>query len=276
MYSTLSEYTQDIDKVLSLLELTSALKEFSGHCGTGSQEDQSDAYSAIAHKLHGLSQNNNANLLVLNGTLLLFMAGRFEIFVRATFEELCINTSVKADKFSHLPKEMRENLISYTAEVIANPRRYGHGDNGVKGFVRVLSENLSDAGKLNDINVACISITSENMRPAILNDLFKRIGISNIWEKVSQQAKLQTFFHTHDSGNAKKESEKFLNELMNERNKIAHPSSSFTWPDHDYVKQAGEFLKTFGIVLIDSIEAIEFDLQSRIENNKKNTANQNA
>lgn len=267
MYSTLPEYIKDIDKVLSLLTLTSALKEFSGET-TNEPIIEVDSFALIVNRLHGLSKKNHANLVVLNGTLLLFIAGRFESFVRATFEELCSNTMDKAERFSHLPKEMRDNLISYTAEVIANPRRYGHGDQGVKSFVKVLSDNLMDATELNEINTSCISITSENMRPTILADLFKRIGVKNIWEKVSQQAKLQLFFEAHDAEKARKDAEKYLNDLMDKRNSIAHPSSSFAWPDHEYVLKAGNFMKMFGYVLIDSIEVIELDLKSRIESTK--------
>jgi hypothetical protein len=273
MYSTLPEYIRDIKKVVSLLELTNSLKEFVGK--ENEAEPVGDGkFLDSAIELHDFSKENHANMILLNGTLLLFMSGRFESFVRSTFEELCNNTSDKAERFGFLPKEMRENLISYTAEVIANPRKYGHGDMGVKSFVRVLSDNLIDSNDLAEINSACISITSENMRPSVLADLFKRVGIKNIWEKISQQAKIQLFFENHEAEKTRKDSEKYLNDLMDKRNTIAHPSSSFTWPDHDYVMKTAKFLEVLGVVLVDSLEVIEFDLGQRISTAKANKASQ--
>ncbi|WP_024299413.1 HEPN domain-containing protein [Methylomicrobium lacus] len=273
MYSTLPEYISDMNKVSSLLKLTDSLKNFIGENSDEIDVLENEFFKSV-FELQNLSRENHANLVVLNGTLLLFMVGRFESFVRSTFEELCINTAEKAERFTYLPKEMRESLVTYTAEVISNPRKYGHADLGVRNFVRVLSDNLSDNKELTEINSNCISITSENMRPTVLSDLFKRVGIKNIWEKISQQAKIQIFFETHDASKAKKDIERYLGELMDKRNSIAHPSSSFTWPDHDYVQRTAEFLKVLGTVLVDSLEVIEFDLGQRIEEARANKATQ--
>lgn len=271
MYSTTEEYLTDIDKICSLLNLTTSIKDFAGHESEES-ESNTNEFAKTSVKLHALSKENHSNLVVLNGTLLLFMAGRFESFVRSTFEELCIKTSEKADRFIHLPKEMRTNLITYTAEVISNPRKYGHADHGVRNFVRVLSDNLSDSSELKEINHTCISITSANMKPDVLSDLFERVGVKNIWEKISQQAKVQLFFETHDAPKARKDAERFLTGLMEKRNSIAHPSSSVTWPDQEYVARTAEFLKVIGNALVESLEVIEFDLGQRIANAKDKIA----
>ena len=268
MYSTIQDYNKDIEKVSSLLELTDSMKTFVGH--DSSEVDTSGCdFTQKSMELQEITRTNNANMIVLNGTLLLFMTGRFESFVRNTFEELCNNISDKADRFNYLPKEMKQNLITYTAEVISNPRKYGHADLGVKHFVKTLSDNLADINDLTEINSACISITSENMRPKVFQDLFKRVGIKDIWEKISQQAKIQMFFETHDPGKARTNTIKYLNELMDKRNSIAHPSSSFTWPDHEYVQTTARFLKTLGEVLVDSLNVIEFDFRNRIDESQR-------
>lgn len=272
MYSTLSEYLSDLNKVKSLLTLTGAVKDFAGI--SNPEIEAEDVFLTHAGELHNISKENRANLVVLNGTLLLYASGKFENFVRLTFEELCNNIADKAERYSYLPKEMRESHIRLTAEVIANPRKYGHGDLGVRSFIKVLSDNLADEAELESINTGCLSITSENMRPKIINDLFKRVGISNVWEKISQQAKLQLFLETHDPAKAKKDAEAYLNKLMDVRNSIAHPASSFTWPDPEYVGRSIEFLKVLGEVLAESLAVIEFDLSKRIEEAKANKARQ--
>ncbi|MBU2965437.1 HEPN domain-containing protein [Amphritea sp. 2_MG-2023] len=272
MYSTLPEYHSDLNKVSALLTLTSSVKDFAGI--SSSETTEQDVFLSHASDLHGISQENRANLVVLNGTLLLYVSGKFENFVRLTFEELCTNIADKAERYNYLPKEMRENHVRLTAEVIANPRKYGHGDLGVKSFIKVLSDNLTDEVDLESINTSCLSITSENMRPKIINDLFKRVGINNIWEKISQQAKLQLFLETHDPAKAKKDAEAYLNKLMDIRNNIAHPASSFSWPDSEYIGKSIEFLKVLGEVLAESLAVIEFDLSRRIDEAKANKARQ--
>jgi hypothetical protein len=268
MYTTLPEFKSSLDKMETLLVLTDAIKDFSAVPITDYDGDKN-----LVH-LNELARENRLNFPVLNGTLLLYVVGQFESFVKLTFEELCTNISQKAERFSHLPKEMRENLIKYTAEVISNPRKYGHADLGVRAFVKTLSDNLSDEKYLETINSNCISITNENMRPQILKDLFKRVGIKNIWDKISEQAKLQLFFETHDSSVARKMAENLLNKIMDVRNGVAHPSSSFSWPDHEFIKNGIIFLGVLGEVLVESLSVIEFDLFSRIEASKTNKASQ--
>jgi len=296
MYTTLSDFHADIEKSILLLSMTSLLKGFSGihnfdkyfHNNTDQEVTVNAQQTTITNTeqtkldikdikdnliaLQESAKNNHSNLVVLNGTLLLFIVGRFESFIRETFEECCKNIVLRAKKFSHLPKEMKENVIRYTSEVISNPRKYGHSDNGVKSFVRVLSKNLADDDDLIEINHQCLSITHENMRPEILSDLFKRVGVKNIWEKISQQSQLQVFFETGDASYARSQSETFLNTLMDRRNSIAHPSRSITWPDVDYILKVLDFFKTLSSVIITSLDAIEFEIQQRIissENNQK-------
>src|SRR5690606_32530573 len=98
-----------LDKIESLLVLTDAVKEFSA-----ASINEFEGNENLVN-LNKMSKENRSNLPVLNGTLLLYVSGQFESFVKLTFEELCTNISQKAEKFSHLPKEMRENLIKYTA-----------------------------------------------------------------------------------------------------------------------------------------------------------------
>ncbi|CAI2520502.1 Uncharacterised protein [Serratia ficaria] len=301
MYTTLSDFHSDLEKVTHLLKLTGQIKELSGlqdiyinttpsakapstvisnnsvedestnHTETtenqGSEVPEIDAsltspnseLNNLIGDLHSESRSNHSNLVILNGTLLLFITGRFESFVRETFEEYCKNLTERVKKFSELPKDMRENLIKYTSDVISNPRRYGHAENGVKNFVKIMYDNLHDNAPI-EINYKCLSITSENMRPDTLADLFKRAGVKNIWERLAQQSKLQVHWGSGDIQSVRKQSETYLNSLMEIRNSIAHPSTSITWPDSDAITKALEFFKIFGMVLIDVLPVYEIEV----------------
>ncbi|WP_422528513.1 HEPN domain-containing protein [Serratia fonticola] len=298
MYTTLGDFHADLEKAELLLSMTSLLKEFSGSRNfddilnehfirnkekaevegitvslekgrdTPPHQVNVDEYLLKITSLQACSKVNHSNLVILNSTLLLFIVGRFESFVRETFEEFCKNIVIRANKFSQLPKDMRDNLIRYTSDVISNPRKYGHAENGVKSFVRILSKNLTDEEDLEEVNHQCLSITHDNMRPDIFNDLFKRVGVKNIWEKISQQSEMQVHFQTSDPNQTKNKAETFLNILMDKRNSIAHPSRSVTWSDSEYISTSLKFFKALSSVIIISLNSLEFDIQAKMDLSK--------
>lgn len=264
MYSTLPEFHKDLEKVSSLLDMIQILKEYAGIDAVLSS-DKNDEYSNFSVTVHDKARENHSNLVLLSGILVLFVSGIFETFVRNSFEELCTNASSMADRFHHLPKKMRENLTKFTAEVMSNPRKYGHADQGIKTFVKTLADNLTDNDELTAINYKCLSITSENMRSQMLSDLFNRVGIKNIWETIGEQAKLKLYFETSDSNNSGNKAKKYLDNFMDIRNKIAHPSPSFNWPDIDYVRESVKYFFVLSQVLIDAIEVQEINIKQKIK-----------
>lgn len=198
------------------------------------------SYQAILQE----SKNVYPSLSVLTGSILLYLCGRFEEFVRSIFEDLCQRLAQRATKYSDLPKDMRENLLFFTAEVIKNPRKFGHAENGVKAFISNLSENLKDDSPNFTVNYQCLSITETNLRAEALNDLFKRVGAKNFWDKISNQAIIQTYFESDDTAQINKKVKKKLDDLMDLRNKIAHPSGSIEWPSFDQVIDTISFLSS--------------------------------
>ncbi|MFS2057850.1 HEPN domain-containing protein [Kosakonia cowanii] len=268
MYTTLSDFHADLDKVERLLSLTRQIKELSGFQDFNFSNSESiivqERIDSTLEKaitdLQSISRDNHSNLVILNGTLLLFIVGRFESFIKETFEEYCRNIADRVRNFTELPKDMRDNLIRYTSEVISNPRKYGHAENGVRAFVKVMYDNMHNENAPIEINYKCLSITSENMRPDILSDLFKRAEVKNIWERLSQQSKLQFFWESSDASGVRKKSESHLNGLMDKRNSIAHPSTSIIWPDAESIIYDLNFFKTFSSVLIEVLPVYEIEV----------------
>jgi hypothetical protein len=187
---------------------------------------------------------------ILNGVLLLYLAGRFENYVRELFEDLSDTLALGCTTFSHQPKAKQVNLVKYTAEVMANPRKYGHAENGVASFVRTLANNL-DEQPLSGVNSKCLSITSENMWPDTLADMFARIGVKQIWEKIGEQARVQQFWQVDQSDKATRASRKFLTDFMELRNQIAHPSGAITWPGMVETIRHIEFCEVIASTLMD-------------------------
>ena len=242
MEPILNEFISDLERVKGVLLLTDLIKQFSFTEKPNIDEALlKESYFTSAHKLYNHGRGSHTGIAILPGTMLLYLAGRFENYVKTIFEELCSIIAIKCCTFQNLPRTMKESILKFTTEVIANPRKYGHAENGVATFIKHLNENINE-NSVSNINSQCLSITYENMRSDTLNDLFERIGAKNIWDSIGQQTSMKKYFITHDPNQAKSEAIKFLNELMNLRNKIAHPSGNFSWPNTDTVIKQIEYL----------------------------------
>jgi hypothetical protein len=249
MNPVFQDFSLDLERLKKILALAESTGKLRLHVFDPAMVSDNDLRATIV-SLHAASQNAHAEMPIFNGVLLLYLAGRFENYVREIFEDLVNTLADECAEFAQLPKPMRENLVIYTAEVIANPRKYGHAENGAAAFVRTLADNLSGQ-PLTAVNSKCLSITSENMRPDVLADLFGRIGIKEVWEKIGHQAQVQQFFAVDQSEKATSLAKSFLKDFMELRNQIAHPSGALAWPRLDITLQHIQFCEVIARVLME-------------------------
>lgn len=236
------DFQLDLDRLKKILLLAEKLPAFRA-CNI--EDIGETGHPTAVSELHTAVQDSHAEMPILNGVLLLYLAGRFENYVRDLFEDLCDSVAGECSEFAHLPRQMRENLVKYTAEVIGNPRKYGHGENGVHAFVSTLADNL-DGKPLDGVNSKCLSVTSENMWPDTLANIFGRIGVDKIFERLGEQASVQAFFQVNQSDRAVKEARSYLTRFMELRNRIAHPSGAITWPSIDQTRHHVEYCEVIG------------------------------
>ncbi len=250
----LNEFKSDLGRIRRLIDALELLRGFPAHTAPN---PSTDPFIEHAVKVHGSTLNCHADIVVLSGTAILYMAGRFEHYIRTVFEELCDSVAKRCNSYDSLPRVMRTSLISMTAEVMKTPRKYGHADKGVEAFIKTLALNLTDRSKLESINSECLSITYDNMRPDTLEELFKRIGAERIWERVGAQATVQAYYQTADPGQAKNKATSDLNKFMDIRNRIAHPSHDVTWPDADTVIKYMDFLEIISDAILQVSKVFE-------------------
>jgi hypothetical protein len=262
MNPILQDFTLDLDRLKRLLALAEMITAFPS-CKYEPDAVEGELLQKTVAGLHVTSKECHPDMPILNGVLLLYLAGRLENFVREIFEDLCDSITADMSEFSHLPRQMQENLVKYTADVIASPRKYGHAENGVIAFVSTLSDNLN--GKpLHAVNSKCLSITLENMWPETLAEIFSRIGANKVWERLGQQASVQGFFQTDQAEKATRESRKFLTAFMELRNQIAHPSGALSWPSVEQTRKHIEFCETTARALADICAVWSTTLGTRV------------
>lgn len=254
------DFESDLDKISIQLDFIDIVRKFTACAPDHADVEFASPFSIESISVHEGAKRVHGNLPLASGTLILYTCGRFEAMTRTLFEDLCQRLVTKAGCFNRLPKKMRENLPIFTAKVISDPRKYGHAENGVRTFVTTLASNLAKDAKIERVNHECLSLTDVNMRAEILGELFARVGANNIWVQISEQASLKTYFQEADSNKVEPKARKKLNDLMDLRNRIAHPSGELEWPSVEALHQHIEFLRLLARSMADLVGVFEVTL----------------
>lgn len=241
---------EDFKRILEnsekLIVLIDNVREYSGKQIVS--ESYSDEFYKHALVLYNTSKENSLNLVVLIGTLLLYVAGQFEQYIKECMKIVAEDYSNKCKCFDELPAGMQSNLINRTAEIIIHPLKYGFAKDDAKSLINQLSSSLSSSVMPLNINSDCLVITEQNMRPDILNDLLKRFEIKDIWKEISKQSSIKAYLGIEDENEIEKKMKQVLNDLMEDRNAVAHPSSIPIFPDSQKMKNYIEYLRHFAKV----------------------------
>lgn len=243
----LEEFQNDLGRIEKLLALIDEFRAFGSV--TVDATEYADAFTTSALTLRTSVRAQGNEFPILSGTLLLFVAGRFEHFVRMAFEALCEAFAAKCNKFEQLPEKMRSSLVQWSAEVLSKPSKYGFDEIRTQAVVHNLSGNLNGVSGVGAINANCLSITEQNMHPGVLSELYKRIGIQSLWPELSKQARLKMYFELERDADVERSAKAALENLMTERNAVAHPNSSPTFPDVERVRQHVAYLRVLAEVL---------------------------
>lgn len=254
------DFAADLDKISGQLDFIESVRKFTACVPDHAELNAVGSFAKEALVVHDGAKRAHANLPLASGTLILYTCGRFEAMTRTLFEDLCQRLVARAGYFVRLPKKMRENLPIFTAKVISEPRKYGHAENGVRAFVTTLAANLEPNARVERVNHECLSLTDTNMRAETLADLFARVGGSNLWSQVSAQASLKTYFQEADAAKVETQARRKLNDLMDLRNKIAHPSGELEWPSTEALREYIHYLRLLSRAMADLVGVFEVTL----------------
>ena len=251
----MDRFTPPLDELLSdfgrgehLVQLIKQFRDF----GRSSLPNNHEGLDSPWHQASALWQETQArrtDLPVMSGSLLLYFVGRFEFFIRSIIEIAAEEIAGQCAKYSDLPPKLRQELIARTAEVVQNPRRFGYDDIEVEGFILTLAEGLKATSSIPSINSKCLSTTDANLRPDTLAALFKRIGLDKVWTEVGKQSKIKYHLGITTDADATNHAQSKLKKIMEDRNRIAHPTGQTNFPGPDEVLEATGFLKILAEVI---------------------------
>lgn len=246
----LNDFRSDVSRAEHLLTLVKTFREFGASTPPAPIADKSTAWPE-ATALLDASRLRRTDLPVLSGSLQLYLAGRFEYFIRQIVQVIADEIASRASKYSDLPDALRAELKCRTIEVAQNPRRYGYDELQAEALLANLVSNLQGVAGPISVSSSVLSITESNMKDRVLAELLKRVGMNEFWKEVGKQASIKLHLETTTDGETTAEAQGRLNALMDERNQVAHPTSSTQFPDPDQVLKAASFLSTLASVAVD-------------------------
>lgn len=250
MQQIFDSFKEDLIEIRKTVELLKNMEDFAKEPNESFLNSQ-EKYVKKANQVSERIKQNRKGSTWIPSILMLYIAGRFENYVRTIFEETSTEVAKKHNQFKDLPKNFQKNLINDTSKVIKDHRKYNHGEGARDSFIKNLYDNVHN-NNLNQINYQCISITERNMKPEILLELFLKIDYKKIWDDISSQANIRRLFNGADTDKTKKDCHDKLKEFMDMRNQVAHPSSSITWIS----KEKGCEYIDFFIVLGEAIKDV--------------------
>lgn len=242
--AALAEFVKDLDRVGQLLDLINVFREFAAH------ETEPSEY---AGDLWVAAQRVRTDLPILSGSLLLYLCGRFEYFARELVGAMVDDLVDKTATYAELPDPLRKEYLHRTLSINVNPSKFDHTSATAAALAAELANNLAgnNDGSGLRVDAAAITITESNMNPGTLVDLFRRVGVPSLWETLGKQLPLKTYLDEVTDAGCKAAAMVRLEDIMKERNKVAHPTGDTAFPDVAAVQNTAQYFRIIAQVLVE-------------------------
>jgi len=257
----LADFHRDLTRTRDLLELVDGFREFASSARPRGVE--APGVWPEADTLIGLGPRVRTDLPVLAGSLLLYVCGRFENFVRRLVSERAAVVAAGASAYDDLPPNFRKALFEQSIEVAKSPAKFGLskelGPSIIARFGVYIADPNAEAGAYSarELDFSVVSLTDSNMNSRMLTEILNRVCIDNVWTEAAKQARLKTYIGLMQDSSCRDAAIKRLDALMGERNSLAHPSGEAGFPGPERVVDACDFLEVLSAVVVDVVTMVE-------------------
>ena len=247
--AALAEFVKDLERVEQLLDL---MHDFRGFAATPDNPQESE-FSVYASKLWAKAQGVRTDLPLLSGSLLLYLCGRFEYFVKELVESVVDELVDGVTRFDELPGSLRKEYLIRVLGINQSPGRFNHTVATAAALAAELATNLAGNTGSSGLQVdsSVITITESNMNSVTLAEIFKRVNLINLWDILGKQLPLRNYFGEATEAGCRKSAIARLDDIMSNRNKVAHPTKDTEFPDVENVQEVVQFFSVFSQVLVD-------------------------
>lgn len=249
--SILQQFHDDLDRAADLLELTRRFRAFAGSPVPAEVAGRTVPWQE-ALDLTQIAPQVRTDLPIMSGSILLYLCGRFENFVRDVVMALGDEYASAATVYDDLPQAVRNEIFSRTLEVAKSPTKYNFEPSDAGKMIKALGDSLaSAAGSGVVIESRLLAITDANMHSRMMAEIFKRVGVEQLWRELGKQAPLKTYLGKADDSQCTTAASARLDAVMKERNGVAHPTAATTFPGPDQVQDTVDFLRVLSRVAVD-------------------------
>lgn len=250
--SFLADFHEDLKRAEELLALVKKFRKFAGS-RTPKEVHENTVRWPEAVDLALAAPGVRTDLPIFSGSILLYLCGRFENFVRELVVLLADDMAAKATGFNELPERVRIEIQTKTLEVAQRPGKFGYTKDQSAQLLIALARNLDDSHKGQNLTISSrlLSIAESNMHSEMLAEIFKRVDVTDLWNDLGKQAPLKFFLSERVDKDCTAKARVRLDDIMKERNGIAHPTGTVSFPDPDQVMETSDFFKVLSRVLVD-------------------------
>lgn len=250
--AVLADFEKDLGKTKDLLRLISSFKEFAASAIPEQVADDTVAWKE-ALDLLSIAPQVRTDLPILAGSLVMYLCGRFEYFARDLVIAVVDELSAKATSYEVLPEKLKKQIRESSLMVAQNPERHHFTDSDVTQILINLADMLSQKPGVSFVRPDVLTITDTNMNSRTLAEVFKRVGIEDLWKNLGKQAQLKIFLLQSDDSPCTLESQRRLDKYMKVRNGLAHPTAETVFPDAEQVREMCEYFDVLGKMLVDVV-----------------------
>lgn len=245
-------FHDDLRRTRELLELTKEFRNFAGSTVPSEVKDGTISWPE-AMSLASAAPRVRTDIPILSGSMLLYICGRFEYFVREVVLALADDIVSKVTDYEQLSAKIRDEILAKTLDVVQNHSRYGYTKSEAEQMLISLGANLdtSGSGVAPAVELRVLTLTEANMHSRTVSEVLRRVNITDLWTEVGRQAVLKVHLSVSADRECKEQATSKLDALMKERNSIAHPTGVTAFPDPDRVIESANFLQLLSQILVD-------------------------
>jgi RiboL-PSP-HEPN len=258
----IGDFHSDLKRTEDLLALIKGFKVFAGSSERPANPTNS-AWPEAADLLL-LAPGVRTDLPVLSGSLLLYVSGRFENFVRKVVVEVAEDKIAQCATYDALPVRLKDALFAQTLIVAQSPGKFGFEKSAPEKLIWQLGSSMRpDDGIVGPgvadplvFDTSVLALTESNMNSRTIVDVMKRVGIEEFWLEIGKQATLKAELGTSNDAECRAAAIAQLDAMMKDRNGFAHPSAEATFRDADQVLATCKFLKVLSQVIVDVVPVL--------------------
>jgi hypothetical protein len=254
MNKVYTQFAKDMEQIIVFVELFSAIRNLAKHDLKNMRSNHPVA--AEAKIVHAKARELSSSAVVVYDGPFLTACAQFEMAVRDMIEAFISNLMRKITDYSHLPKPVMDWHPRGCAQILLNI----HQDKFKHLTQDIVLQNLASCvhyspKKPYRFTLEAFSDNERNLKPDIIEEIFKkRLGIDKIWQKLSREDDLTTYFGTQNSQLVEKLAREKLKEIMNRRNEIIHRGKEYYTPGESEIKECANFFKVLILSFANMLE----------------------